>query len=390
MRHVGPIRHAVLLAAVVAGAVLLPVGPAGAAERPHPSVPWQPRWYQAPRAATPPAIDGRLDDPAWQAAPWTADFVDIEGAARPQVPRFRTRAKLTWDHAALYVAAELEEPHVWGTLTARDAVIFWDNDLEIFLDPDGDHHLYGELEINALGTVWDLLLIRPYRDGGPAIDGWDIAGLQTAVQIHGTLNDPSDTDRGWTVEIALPWSALEELAGGVACPPEPGDTWRLNLSRVQWEHELVDGAYVRAPVAGRGWKGEDNWVWSPQGAVAMHLPERWGLVTFVGEAGAPGASAATPARSANLADPRDALRPVYELLMPVYYAQREHHAEHGRYATRLADLATLPAAVRGRLVAPGRGFDLAATPQSFRASLPTVDGMRWTVDQTGRLVRGGR
>jgi hypothetical protein len=329
-------------------------------------------------------IDGRLDDPAWQAAPWTADFVDIEGAARPVTPRYATRAKLTWDQAALYVAAEMEEPHVWGTLTARDAVIFYDNDFEVFLDPDGDHHLYGELEINALNTVWDLLLVRPYRDGGPAIDGWDIAGLQTAVQVQGTLNDPTDRDQGWTVEIALPWSALEELAGGVTCPPEPGDTWRLNLSRVQWEHELIDGEYVRAPVAGRGWKGEDNWVWSPQGAVAMHLPERWGLVTFVR------AEAAGATEADGPADPRDALRPVYELLMPVYYAQREHHAEHGRYATRLADLTTLPAAVRGRLVAPGRGFDLAATPQSFRASLPTVDGMRWTVDQTGRLVRGGR
>jgi hypothetical protein len=39
------------------------------------------------------AIDGRLDDPAWRAAPWTGDFVDIEGAGKPR-PRFRTRAKI--------------------------------------------------------------------------------------------------------------------------------------------------------------------------------------------------------------------------------------------------------------------------------------------------------
>ena len=60
-------------------------------------------------------------------------------------------------------------------MTERDSVIFRDNDFEVFIDPDGDTHAYYELEINALGTVWDLLLLKPYRDGGPAINGWDIA-----------------------------------------------------------------------------------------------------------------------------------------------------------------------------------------------------------------------
>ncbi|MCH2149882.1 MAG: hypothetical protein MK095_10670, partial [Phycisphaerales bacterium] len=55
-----------------------------------------PRAYVAGQAAVPPVIDGRLDDPAWAEAPWTDDFIDIEGDVKP-VPRFRTRAKMLWD-----------------------------------------------------------------------------------------------------------------------------------------------------------------------------------------------------------------------------------------------------------------------------------------------------
>ena len=114
-------------------------------------------------------------------------YVDIEGDAKP-LPRFRTRAKMLWDDEFFYVAAELDEPHVWATLTQHDAVIFQDNDFEVFLNPDGNNHNYAELEMNALNTTWDLRLRKPYRDGGKAEDRWDIPGLKTAVHVNGTVN----------------------------------------------------------------------------------------------------------------------------------------------------------------------------------------------------------
>ena len=180
-----------------------------------------------------------------------------------------------------YIAAEMEEPHLWGTLTERDSVIFYDNDFEVFIDPDGDTHDYYELEVNALGTEWDLLLERPYRDGGPALHEFDTPGLLSAVQMYGTLNDPSDIDRSWTIEIAIPFAALRAIAGRPA-PPANGDVWWVNFSRVQWRLDVVDGAYTkRADDNGKELR-EDNWVWSPQGVIAMHEPESWGLVQFVG------------------------------------------------------------------------------------------------------------
>jgi hypothetical protein len=175
----------------------------------------------------------------------------------------------------------MEEPHVWGTLTERNAIVYNDNDFEIFIDPDGDRLNYYEFEINALGTVMELTLPKPYVDGG-SYTFRTMPGLKTAVHVDGTLNDPGDADRGWGVEVAIPFAGLKSLgvagvSGSLRDGPGVGDVWRLNFSRVEWTHQVVDGKYVKVP---KEKKPEDNWVWSPQGVVDMHRPERWGRVEF--------------------------------------------------------------------------------------------------------------
>ncbi|MCD4769401.1 MAG: carbohydrate-binding family 9-like protein [Bacteroidales bacterium] len=117
---------------------------------------------------------------------------------------------MLWDDRYLYIAAEISEPHIWAKLTRRDTVIFYDNDFEIFIDPDGDTHGYYEFEINANNTLWDLLLTKPYRDHGQVINAWDINGIKTAVKIHGSLNKPADIDTKWVIELAFPLSVLKE------------------------------------------------------------------------------------------------------------------------------------------------------------------------------------
>lgn len=232
-----------------------------------------------------PALDGTIGDPVWKLAEWTEPFCDIEGDLRPR-PHFMTRAKMLWDEEYFYVAAELEEPHVWATLTEHDSVIFHDNDFEVFIDPDGDAKQYFEFEINALNTTWDLYLDRAYRDGGSADNAWEAHAL-SATSVRGSLNDPADLDAGWSVEIAFPWLCFKGH-GGMPCPPNPGDVWRVNFSRVQWDLE-VDEEWVNGPVpiAKSGTyrkiegRAERNWVWSPQGVIDMHQPEHWGFVEFM-------------------------------------------------------------------------------------------------------------
>ncbi|MBG7606643.1 MAG: carbohydrate-binding family 9-like protein [Verrucomicrobia bacterium] len=248
-----------------------------------------PRSYFCQRVAAPMEIDGSMRDAGWASLPWSEDFVDITGDESLR-PRFRTRVKMGWDDTYFYVGAEMEEPHVWGTLTERNAIMFNDNDFEVFIDPDGDGLNYYEFEINALGTIWELSLPKPYGEGGVPILGCNLPGLKSAVHVRGTLNDPSDCDEGWSVEVAFLWKAMAGYNPERPMPPSIGDVWKVNFSRVQWEHEVVSGEYIRIPPHGTPLAEslnpeeqehpEDNWVWSPQGAVNMHLPLRWGEVEF--------------------------------------------------------------------------------------------------------------
>ncbi|MGB6774523.1 MAG: carbohydrate-binding family 9-like protein [Terriglobales bacterium] len=207
-------------------------------------------------------IDGKLDDPAWAKAEWTSDFVDIEGTAKP-APRFRTRVKMLWDDKYLYIAAELQEPNVNATLLKHDSVIFHDNDFEVFIKPLPQTKSYFEFEMNALNTGWDLFLNKPYNENGEPDNSWDIVNLKTAVAVQGTLNNPKDTDQGWTIEIAYPLNAFDSRQH--VPRPHDGTVWRINFSRVEWKP---------------GQPKEDNWVWSPQGVIDMHVPARWGYLHF--------------------------------------------------------------------------------------------------------------
>ncbi len=241
-------------------------------------------------------IDGHLDESAWQAAPRSPRFRDL---IYGESGIHDTRAAVLWDDAYLYVGYWVEEPDVQATLTVRDDLIYMDNDVELFID---GKDCYYEFEINAFGTIYEVFFIweEAYEKGGfsgipefkRAVKGvkpfhgvgyqphpngprigywnWDFPGLKSAVCVEGTLNNDKDRDRGWTVELALPWQGMKWLAhaDGRSLPPEDGDTWRMDFSRFN--------TYKQAPPS----KDPGGWAWSPHGVWDSHVPERFTYVHF--------------------------------------------------------------------------------------------------------------
>ncbi|MCG8308695.1 MAG: carbohydrate-binding family 9-like protein [Cytophagales bacterium] len=312
-------------------------------------------------------IDGRLDERSWELADFSEEFIDIEGTKRP-LPLYETKVKMLWDEEYLYIGAWLEEHHIWATYARRESVIFHENDFEIFIDPDGNTHNYYEIEINALNTVWDLLLSKPYRDGGRPITKWNVDGMKTAVYLKGTINNPEDLDEYWSVEFALPWSSLKTHAKNRR-KPKNGEQWRINFSRVQWQRDIVDGRYVKRinPETGKSFP-EYNWVWSPQGFINMHRPETWGFIQF--------SEKQIGAEKCDFQFNRD--ENLKWELRKIYYAQNNHKKVSGRYTDDLKLLESTQANLNGIQI------DVNTIQHGFEASLYSNETRTtWKIRQDG-------
>ena len=262
---------------------------------------WRPGHYQAGYIDGPLIRDGRAAGPLWNAAPRTPRFVDMGGGAAAPLA---TTAAVLWSERHLHIAFWAEEPAPVATLTDRDDLLFFENDLEIFID-GGD--AYYELEFNALGTIYEVLFVwrdaagrgsrwdtarfdvhspRVHSFGGDYDRGtrafwtgnhprgtrwafldYDLAGLEVQVQVDGRLNDPATLSRGWTAEVTIPWASLADLANGRSLPPQDGDIWGILFARFQ-------------QIATRGGRATAGWCAHPFGVPDTHIPACFTQVVF--------------------------------------------------------------------------------------------------------------
>jgi len=329
-----------------------------------------PRNYIIHYTKTPPVIDGDINDSTWNQAIWTDQFQDIEGDKKPY-PTFRTQVKMLWGDSCIYIAAKLQEPNVWAYETKHDAIVYHDNDFEVFINPNNTIHQYYEFEVNALNTIFDLFLDRPYRDWGSAMINWNAEGLRTAVKVQGTVNNSADTDQGWTVEIAITFKSIS--IGNNINIPNDGDLWRINFSRVEWDTNVHNGKYVKQTTAGGALKPEHNWVWSAQGVIDMHFPERWGYLQF--SKGSTGNNAFTM--------PYSELQKRY--LWLIYYREHLYFRKHNQYALLLKQLG-----INNKIVVSGKTnlLKLEANKHQFMGLINDKNSkIIFTINQQGAITQ---
>ncbi|WP_437755414.1 carbohydrate-binding family 9-like protein [Sorangium sp. So ce1389] len=231
----------------------------------------------APGAAI--AIDGRLDEPAWQAAARTGPFVNVGTGREDRSLPTQGEARLLWDDAFLYVGFDVSDGTITGGFPqgARDPHLWERDTVEVMIDPDGDgdNKDYYEIQISPQNLVFDSQFdgYNAPRGGASGPFGheeWS-AGLASAVELRGTIDDDSDEDRGYVVEAKIPWSSFAKAR---SAPPSPGDAWRMNFYAMQ-----NNGGAAWSPILGEG---------------NFHRARRFGRVRFVGaggEAGGAGAAA---------------------------------------------------------------------------------------------------
>ena len=227
------------------------------------------------KADTKLAIDGKLDEAAWQDASSTGPFVNtMDGAP---VNKLAT-ARALWDDHNLFVAFEFQDSDIHSTFEKHDDKLWTQDAAELFIDADGDGKTYVELQVSPGNQTFDSWL-PSYRANDNA---WD-APIETAVKLNGTLNKSDDVDTGWTVEMRIPLEAARGRLGSMrGVPPSVGTIWRANFFRM--DHT------TGKPQGGSGF--------SPPLIGDFHALDKFGELMFADEAGntqAPAASTAVQA-----------------------------------------------------------------------------------------------
>jgi hypothetical protein len=219
--------------------------------------------YEVQRTASTITIDGHLQEESWLKAAFTQDFRLANDSALPQN---RTRAKFLWDSTFLYVGFECEDKNIIGRMTKRDANLWEEEAVEVFLSPDDTVlHGYTEIEISPANTILDLF-VRYIKEvnGLPAPVSLPYHTLnldiRSAASVRGTINNEADKDTSWTVEIAIPFRDI--MPAGTATMPRNGEIWRVNLYRME-----------RFPL-------REFIAWSPTGLSKFHVPKRFGELYF--------------------------------------------------------------------------------------------------------------
>ena len=241
----------------------------------------QPAQYSVQRALNPVIVDGKLDEFSWERAHQINRFErilnDYDEVLLP------TWAKMLWDSDYFYFAFVCQDADMWAISAAEDDPLWEEEVVEVFIDPDGDGKRYLELEVNPHNAVVDLLIYSVSPEWHSSKD-WDIAGLKTAVQAHGTVNDSLSLDWGWTAEIAIPWSALaDSVTGGGR--PAVGDVWRLNLYRIERKggrdlKSRLNDLPASDALHQRYHEQTEYTAWSETYQRGFHHPARFGAVQF--------------------------------------------------------------------------------------------------------------
>jgi cellulose/xylan binding protein with CBM9 domain len=209
--------------------------------------------YTVKRALGTIRVDGVLDESSWKAAAGTGPFMLNDGTG---LPATKTEAKMLWDDQNLYFGFQCEDTDLFATMKVRDQHLWEEEVVEIFIDPDNDQLNYIELEINPLKTLLDLFVLKPIVP--IPYESYNIPA-KWAVKVNGTVNNSTDKDKGWTVELSLP---LKEAVTAPHLPPNEDDKWRLNLYRIEKKPK------------------EEYSAWSPTLVSSYHTPARFGEITF--------------------------------------------------------------------------------------------------------------
>jgi hypothetical protein len=214
-----------------------------------------------PRLSETIILDGNLDEGAWSKAAELENFqLNATGAAS----RVKTQVKLWYDSEALYLGWVCADPDIQATFSKRDSK-FWEEEVvEFFATAEtNDLGKYFELQWNPLNGQFDAVIYNELGTNGVSKSfhgdwAYTAAGMRSAVQVKGTVQNSDDKDALWSVEVRIPFADLKRPV------PKKGEIWRANFYRFERHKD----------------KEPEELAWSPTRLPGFHQPTRFGYLEF--------------------------------------------------------------------------------------------------------------
>ncbi len=225
--------------------------------------------FKASKTTTNMIIDGKRDELDWSKTEVaTFDYFYHYDSIIKDDDKQKTTFRMLWDDAFLYVFFECDDEYLTAREKIRDGTPYFDDCAEIFLAPAPDIlNTHMGFEVNLYKTSNDFLFMTDFYKGQQGVLKAFNPDFQVETTLTGTLNDNSDIDIGWTMELAIPLKLFFKI--DTYAPVKAGAKWTF-LALRQERNEIEGNRRITSlifPVDER--------------KIDVHDPTKFGFLYFV-------------------------------------------------------------------------------------------------------------
>ncbi len=328
-----------------------------------------PQIYSVNKLLTSPHIDGIISEKEWGDVPWSSPFVsEIKNGNINS--SYNTKFKIGIRNDSIYFSAIVFDNHIWAVNDICQSYFFDDNFLELYIDIDEDEFDYVVFKINALGNLCGEYRQTINNKPLSRFSLLEMSNARCAVFVDGTLNNPDDIDKYWSVECAIPL----DLQIDAQTILKQKNIWNVNVQRTFWSAVVVGGLYKKMlnPETGKKYLGE-KWVWSFLDENSIHSPELWGEWHFN-----------KLNQSAKELSRLEFERQIKWELRNIYYAQNLYHIKHHKFALKVAKLKDVGLDINKLLYKP----EINGDKEKFEAIVFDLSSnTKFIINQYGKLIK---
>ena len=176
-----------------------------------------------------PKLDGKLNDSSWDNALRYQGLYAFNTRAYLEEPK--TEWKILWDENYLYFSFQCDDTDIIAPKMKRDDAVYSFDCVEMFILPEFSHGLYWEIVISPTGSIYDGFNSKKFKGWGPLVrKEMNVDGMKVGIEVDGTPNNSEDQDKGYTVEVAVPFQSLPGYTRGNS--PQAGDILHVMLVRL--------------------------------------------------------------------------------------------------------------------------------------------------------------